>query len=129
MTILQSLYYLLKQMLFTIFLQLPPPSHIGQQISSSTYLHHKHYMLQCFKWLIQSHYIPVPSPPQYLKLLHFFLHLRLFFNCTLVYWFQSYKFLRESMNSQVYFTKGSLTHNFTNLVEIRGDSRRIISSL
>ena len=73
-------------------------------------------MLLSFEGFIESDNVGVPGPPENVELLHDFPFTGFLSQKLLVDGLQSDELGGQAVNGQIDFTKGALTHNFTNLV-------------
>ena len=118
MDIFETIDDLSKDELGLVFIQLPPSSHEGEEVTTSADLHDVDDMAVDFETLIQPDNVLVPSPFQYVVFLSNFFQWIFIFHHLLVNTFKSNEFTCETLNGQIDFTKCTFSNHFAYFVVV-----------
>ena len=112
-----SLHNLLKNVLGTLFIQFSPLAHIIEQIAPWTQLHDNQVVLFGLKCLKQLDVARMLQTLQNVNFLHHFAPSVLLFYTVSICRLYCDQFASKTMQTQVYLPKGTLSKNFSYLVE------------
>ena len=126
MHVRDALHDLLEEVFGISLSQLPALTHVVEQVTPWTQLHHNQVVLGSLERFKELYVTCVFERFQYFNLLHHLAFHALFLDLIFVGRFNGYEAARQSMKAQVDLAKGTLSKDLANFVELNTRLRHLI---